>query len=151
MTILSSSLYWWYCISAVEIILNSKILSLTSEVFWGESSYSLNLIFSLLCFVSLSLHLIYDTLYFFLQSIINLLSSSHYSPEDDSFEVSLKTAAMSFLNALINCGPGEVRLMVWFGKLGFLFSWKIIRKNTQAKMSFIDGQNTFNILTTLRS
>ena len=44
-----------------------------------------------------------------LQSIVNELSvTQHHSPEDDSFEVNLKTAIMSFLNALINCGAGEV-------------------------------------------
>ena len=43
-----------------------------------------------------------------LQIIVNELSLNHHSSEDDSFEVNLKTTIMSFLNALINCGAGEV-------------------------------------------
>nr|CAB3236063.1 disheveled-associated activator of morphogenesis 2 [Phallusia mammillata] len=44
------------------------------------------------------------------QNIVNELGASHHSPEDDTFEVELKTAAMSFLNALVNCGAGEDHL-----------------------------------------
>uniref|UniRef100_H2YP93 Uncharacterized protein n=1 Tax=Ciona savignyi TaxID=51511 RepID=H2YP93_CIOSA len=44
------------------------------------------------------------------QNIVNELALNHHSPEDDTFEVNMKTAAMSFLNALINCGAGEDHL-----------------------------------------
>lgn len=44
------------------------------------------------------------------QYIVSELGVSHRSPDEDSFEVNLKTAAMSFLNALISCGPGEDHL-----------------------------------------
>ncbi|XP_078490122.1 disheveled-associated activator of morphogenesis 2 isoform X2 [Ciona intestinalis] len=44
------------------------------------------------------------------QNIVSELAISHHSPEDDSFEVDMKTAAMSFINALMNCGAGEDHL-----------------------------------------
>lgn len=47
----------------------------------------------------------------FSQGIVNELARTYRTPDDNVFEVGLKTTIMSFFNALVKCGAGEVSYM----------------------------------------